>query len=307
VLVYGGKTSEGGVSGQFLLWREQAGWQVVEATGPAPLSRFGASLVTTDSRSGVVFGGMDNRGTVLRDFWSWSLIQSEDGVILIELVNKTEYIADGTLLMLGRFGASISTTREHTVVIGGISTKGCLSHEHEVLLLGKHSLRRLVTETGSQLSVTPVSAAPSEPRRPLLIGHSSSAVDDGQNILIVGGGAVCFSFGTYWNEGSWLLKAPTAEQINEWVLVEPSATTADLTISTPSTEAVQAASIPRVKISSPEEFQAILAAAKPVILEGLDIGPCVSLWTKEYLQENVGQEREVNILLIAPFESRDVC
>jgi tRNA wybutosine-synthesizing protein 4 len=233
------------------------------------------------------------------------LIQSQDGALLIELVNKTDRIADATLLWLGRFGASISSTREHAVVIGGISTRGCLAHEHEVLLLGKDSLNGLVTGTGGQLSVTPVFAAPSEPSgpRPLLIGHSSYAVDPGQNVLIVGGGAVCFSFGTYWNEGSWLLKAATADQTNEWVLVEPSATSADQTTATTSTEAVQATSILRVKISSPEEFQEILAAARPVILEGLDVGPCVSLWTKEYLQEKVGQEREVSIRLIAPFGS----
>lgn len=51
--------------------------------------------------------------------------------------------------------------------------------------------------------------------------------------------------------------------------------------------------IPRVQLSSAEHFQKLLQAARPVIVEQSDIGPCTLNWTSEYLKEKVGSEREV--------------
>ena len=52
-------------------------------------------------------------------------------------------------------------------------------------------------------------------------------------------------------------------------------------------------SIRRVRITSPEDFEQILQAAVPVVIEGLDIGSCQKKWTDSYLKETVGPEREV--------------
>lgn len=51
--------------------------------------------------------------------------------------------------------------------------------------------------------------------------------------------------------------------------------------------------IRRVKITSTDDFNQILQAAVPVVLEGLDIGSCLEKWTDDYLKEAVGAEREV--------------
>jgi tRNA wybutosine-synthesizing protein 4 len=58
----------------------------------------------------------------------------------------------------------------------------------------------------------------------------------------------------------------------------------------------QLTTIRRVRITSPEDFDQILQAAIPVVLEGLDIGSCREKWTNSYLKETVGPEREVNSL-----------
>ncbi|RAL67187.1 hypothetical protein DID88_007964 [Monilinia fructigena] len=42
-----------------------------------------------------------------------------------------------------------------------------------------------------------------------------------------------------------------------------------------------------------ENFDRILDAGKPVILEGLDVGLCIEKWTPEYLKDKIGAEREV--------------
>ena len=52
--------------------------------------------------------------------------------------------------------------------------------------------------------------------------------------------------------------------------------------------------VSRKGISSSREFQAIVDGAKPVILHGLDIGPCQELWTKEYLENAIGRDRDVS-------------
>jgi len=52
-------------------------------------------------------------------------------------------------------------------------------------------------------------------------------------------------------------------------------------------------SVPRMKICSSTDFDHILRSAKPVILEGLNLGPCTDVWTSSYLKEQIGAEREV--------------
>ena len=51
--------------------------------------------------------------------------------------------------------------------------------------------------------------------------------------------------------------------------------------------------IPRVRVISREQFDRILKAAKPAILEGLDFGPCVKDWTIDHLKQKIGADREV--------------
>ena len=51
--------------------------------------------------------------------------------------------------------------------------------------------------------------------------------------------------------------------------------------------------IPRVRVTSQADFMQITRKAKPVIIETLDIGPCTTAWTSEYLKKKIGVDREV--------------
>jgi tRNA wybutosine-synthesizing protein 4 len=122
-------------------------------------------------------------------------------------------------------------------------------------------------------------------------------------VLIVGGGAVCFSFGVHWNEGTWLLQDATSQISNEWHSTEASAAYEDppsgANIESAeglSTETVSISTMPRISIYSSREFEVIVNKAKPVILHGLDIGPCKELWTKAYLEKAIGRDRNVSHL-----------
>ena len=59
-------------------------------------------------------------------------------------------------------------------------------------------------------------------------------------------------------------------------------------------EAVNTTEIPRVILRSAAEFEAIVKKGKPVVIERLDLGPCVQTWTAEHMAEQVGAEREVS-------------
>ena len=71
VLVFGGRTSDGQVLDEWLIWAGETGWQAVTVTGESPPARFGAAMITDgrESISGVLVGGMTSAGRVLNDFW----------------------------------------------------------------------------------------------------------------------------------------------------------------------------------------------------------------------------------------------
>ncbi len=54
------------------------------------------------------------------------------------------------------------------------------------------------------------------------------------------------------------------------------------------------AQVPRKRIKSKHDFQALLQAGKPVIIEALDVGKCSQKWTPTYLVEMIGKDRQVS-------------
>jgi tRNA wybutosine-synthesizing protein 4 len=145
--------------------------------------------------------------------------------------------------------------------------------------------------------------------RPLLIGVS--VADTGPSLVIIGGSAVCFSFGTFWNKGCYtmsMLESKCGRRDDAGVLKAPvvpwhflcSVAATPRTVSSresplTSIPGRQPVVVSRVQLASAEHFDRLLQAAQPVILEQSDIGFCSSKWTTEYLKEKVGSEREVNI------------
>ncbi|KAI9376357.1 hypothetical protein BJX61DRAFT_392186 [Aspergillus egyptiacus] len=309
VLIYGGKTSDGTIVDSWLLWNDNGeGWQTVETPGQttAPKARFGACLGNFDSTTGVLFGGIGADGTILEDFWTWRLHKRVDGTIYLDLVDETERIRklSPKYEYLARFGATTTTIARGLVVAGGVIPRRIVPFDDEVLFLDLEQLVKCIDNESSTsrsiLSTIRLGSASGD-GRPLLVGHASCTIHSDQ-ALILGGGAVCFSFGTFWTEGTWTLNSAQSAVENNWALVPESVLPSKTTVKKPSRykpksfkSTTKVISIPRVQIQTPAQFQQILAQGQPVIIEGSDIGPCTELWTKEYLVNAVGSDRKVII------------
>ena len=114
----------------------------------------------------------------------------------------------------------------------------------------------------------------------------------------MGGGAVCFSFGTYWNKGCYTLdlsKRCSNTQI-KFEYKETHLPVSEMTRKLPDERSSPRAAIPvpRMKLQSSDEFSKILASNKPVIFEGMDLGLCVEKWSTAYLKQQISPMREVS-------------
>lgn len=303
VLLFGGKSATGDVLGQFSLWSEHKGWNAITVAGSTPRPRFGALMISIDGRSGIMCGGMSRQGLILNDFWYWKVVKSDDGSLYLNLIDLTKTVSAATSFRwLSRFGATANLLEDNIVIVGGVNVDGCIPQRYEVMLLHLNALRLLMENPHSNVSdlLTPAKLeVDSEVPRPLFVGHSSITVGN-DKVLIVGGGAVCFSFGTFWNKGTLLLQNEAPDARNNWHLVEPAVNSEQSPARSisPTTQpdlstADSLVAIPRIKITSPQEFRTIVDKSRPVILEGLNIGRCVQAWTKEYIQGAVGYDRKV--------------
>ncbi|KAE8352640.1 tRNA wybutosine-synthesizing protein 4 [Aspergillus coremiiformis] len=310
VLVYGGKGSDGTILNSWLAWgSKKQCWQEVETNKTNLKARFGACLGSIDGTSGVLFGGIGPEGTILEDMFTWKLRQQSDGSLFLELTDLTEDLREASPLFndIHRFGATVNQTTWGLVIVGGIIPRKTLPSDKEIMLLDLTELVKYIN-SGWPANHTVISALGLGKRlegpRPLLVGHVSCAVDP-REVLILGGGAVCFSFGTYWTEGTWLLQEVNSTSENDWTLVPEAVQPLKLpSQKATSKESAQSQNetygvselitpIPRVRVQNPTQFQEILAEGRPMIIEGSDIGPCTELWTREYLTRAVGSDRKV--------------
>jgi tRNA wybutosine-synthesizing protein 4 len=301
--VYGGKSSDGVIFDTWLLWQANShGWQEVEIQGPRPTARFGACLESIDQTTGLLFGGIGSDGTIIEDFWIWKIHQRGDGTAFLELTDYTEQLQETSLSQyIHRFGATVTRTSWGMVIVGGIIPRQIVPYECEIMLLDVGELLKCLENESpwrhEVLSAIGLGVKLQGPR-PLLVGHVACAIDPGQ-VLLLGGGAVCFSFGTFWTEGSWVLKPAGSIAKNDWSLV-PEAAHTPKAVASPHvpqiagcSTASKLLSIRRTRVETPEQFQQILADGKPVIIEGSSIGPCTEVWTKGYLTDAVGSDRKV--------------
>lgn len=208
---------------------------------------------------------------------------------------------------LCRFGASTVKHCEMTVVIGGVAPTNLVPEDEDIVFLDAAGKPK------------PATVAPAC-TRPLLVGHSVASTKDG--LVVMGGGAVCFSMGTFVNKGCYTIMPARSETGCYTFMPETSDETECLcdvipnppapyqylktlelkanstapTASQPSAESAPAQDpviVRRRKISSSAEFSSIMTAGQPIILEGLNLGPCTERWNDDHLLSKIGRERSV--------------
>jgi tRNA wybutosine-synthesizing protein 4 len=314
VLVFGGKTSDGKVLEDWCIWIPDKGWRKVPVVGSRPSARFGAAISTmgvTRQDWGLLCGGVDDSGTVLDDIWHWKIDAASAGDLQLTFVDRTNDVQHTTSKSVhGRIGASLLPFGQSLLLIGGVSKK-------EILPLAENFLA-ISNGTGTSLQIAKANITIPKSVYPLLVGFSGAAIS-ADEIIIAGGGAVCFAMGSFWNEELFSIRSANLSEPQPWsVTVHHPELTAQVQ---PPRQAAyikgkgkgksknrvkgknQAKNldavrptitiIPRLKIKSSNDFAQLLESSKPAILEGLVIGPCTSLWTLDYLKEKIGPDREL--------------
>ena len=295
LLVCGGKSASDQVQHDVVLWDRATGWQTVPVFQGTPQPRFGTTFVALGDDFGLFSGGMRADGVVLQDLWTWRLILRDEHAIGIAFSPCSLKIDTGVGLFFGRFGASHSLSKEQLLLIGGIASSGCIQNAYEVLSLDVSNLSHGAGKDEQSLQVSRIDLrrGPNVPR-PMLVGHATLDCADTE-ILIAGGGAVCFSFGTCWNSGLYILYESTAAACLDWSLLNGSTELTPLHIKLPAVNGLQESRnvIERLPFGAKADFLNLVKQSQPKILEGLDFGPCRTLWTQEYLLSKIKTDRPV--------------
>lgn len=316
VLLFGGKSSSGQLFSSFMRWDERTGWNEVESNITIK-ARFGATMIRTTSMDrvvrimhggdahtdgpgvgGLLLGGMDDDCNICQDIWHWSLDKTSNKIQLSpyrhfhgaqsELLHLHPICRFGaqTLLWSGYSEGDTTDSNENELfnpmLVGGIGCHGLIPRDFEFYNIG----------TGQP--------HPIRGQRPLCVGNSIDQHDwrhlgSKTTRLSFGGGATCFSFGTYWNRSLVAFHPENvAYEVTNWQ-PRPEPRPARVTYEEDSTPpaVVTQVQIIEAPLPGPELFQHLLKDDKPVILRGCNLGPCTSLWTPEYLKSTLGDRQVV--------------
>lgn len=300
VLVYGGKTSGGVTVNVWLLWQESTGWVKVEQSSDSLLRpRFSAAMTSTGGREGILLGGMADDGTIITGIWHWFIDDtSTQTTIALRLRSTKSCDWQGLGEAVWRFGAHFCWTSASLLLVGGFCARELLPREYDILGL---TICRPQSDDLDALQWLPFEMDyAAEGPRILYVGHSTYS--DLGDVAVVGGGAVCFSFGTYWNEGVWTLRCGDDSPNQKWCPLDISARTVTTTDEKSyvhrerniACQQSQPLAVPRIRIVVKKDFEKVVNKSEPVILEGLDIGTCTQTWTLDYLKAKVGEDRSVS-------------
>ncbi|KAF2965803.1 hypothetical protein GQX73_g7755 [Xylaria multiplex] len=296
-----------------LVYKPGFGWIECKILGLLYQPVFGAMLVSfkrhhvvsdgstapTVHFNGIIAGGLLKDGTVARQFLQWSIQMPVDGTPTISF--EPIVCSTDTELLVCRFGASaILLGDESMAVVGGIQHDGIVPRANEIININISDSKLIIRSRCSLTSSERLSGVPS----PLLVGASVYLAEHNQ-LVVMGGGATCFSMGTYWNEGCYTLDlgpflgaSPTIsrgplkfQRLIE--VIDQTQPTKSFSVGNIRARRPTISEIPKVRVSTEDDFEKILKAGKPVNIEGCDLGTCVSKWTAAYLTENIGSQRRV--------------
>jgi tRNA wybutosine-synthesizing protein 4 len=301
VFVFGGKASDGTVLDECMLWTPAQGWTTMAVDSPQrPSARFGAAISTLGSaqNSGYLVGGIGSApsGVVLEDMWEWRITAPN---LHLEFKDRTNDVRKANAsLAYGRLGASLVPFEKSLLLIGGVSKKEIGSLRDDFVTISPDPDRDSIRVEQPRVTLP-------ESAWPLLVGAGVTAVSQDE-IVIAGGGAVCFSMGSFWNEGHFTITTNTNTEGQTWRVPKSITNTNSSQAQVPkpppaSSKTKKKANtptptpIPRIQLQTAEDFASLLTTSTPAIITGQDIGPCLTLWTLPYLREKIDPSREVVI------------
>ncbi|KAH7134845.1 S-adenosyl-L-methionine-dependent methyltransferase [Dactylonectria estremocensis] len=297
-LIFGGRVGPSQVSSDYFLFHPAKGWLKCATSGSVPDPTFGAVAISSPEESqislrvfrGLLSGGMTRDGAINTKAYRWALdINGAVPLLNFEIIEELGSQGHG----LAVFGAQVVDCGPLTAVCGGVGQHPS-SQGQDIAFVS--------LSEGLQVHLS----APSEDithKWPLMIG--SSVVSLRNQLVFLGGGATCFSMGTYWETGvnsvdasgvfpSHRKKSPCRNMSISYV-DSPKLTqfSGDLAERTQLSAKAAVTEIARVRLNSDSDFQQVLRNRKPVIIEGLNLGQCVENWTPEYMVHRMGEKKEV--------------
>ena len=292
-LIYGGKTRAGDVSGQWLLWRRGFGWMAVPVMGDNLNPRFGAAIQDTGFRKGILLGGMANNGKILSEAYEWVI--SGDPLAFTISVSRINFAQPEIQPLIGRMGATLTKSIWGVLLVGGVAEK-LIPQSVEVIRIFQENTNDCQKNVWNWAPVDTRTDMRTTGQRPLLVGHNTFA--SSHAIAVLGGGAVCFSFGTFWNETMLIVSHRDQEpkpfvQINaeeaNRTSAQRSAAKTLKPLSSRGTSTVRRDN----RIQSSLDFEHILNDGRPVIMGSMPVGLCTTDWTLPNLVAKIGGHRAV--------------
>jgi len=278
VIVHGGRShEENPVSSDWSIYNEGQGWRNLNCDNSPSL--WGACL-GWNGDSGILVGGVDGDGNCSGDVYTWRYDELSSTITLIQWDLSPQSRA-----LTRRYGAAVITLNTgYNLLVGGAGSHHLIPWSELFVLLS--------TETESARVMEVQNETKSEP---WLIGHNVVYDSNANEIVIIGGGGVCFSFGSFWNEKIFRLHQPSGRYpLQPWKLLEEAAPPkiAPILFGPANKDQSQ---LPRIRVMTAEQWHTILRSSKACILEGLQFGPCVTKWTPQYLKSVLGPEKQVVI------------
>ncbi|EGX89188.1 leucine carboxyl methyltransferase [Cordyceps militaris CM01] len=184
---------------------------------------------------------------------------------------------------LSIFGAQVIDINGNTIICGGMAEDQTVDGQAMYCL----------TSSNSNFTVVKIKQCPdNSAAKPFMIG-SSALYHDGR-IIIAGGGATCFSMGTFWETNIYQAQLPAilhsgrpppdeAPKPRKKRDSEDGRLDAKASIST----------IARLSLNSASQFEGLLQRGEPVVIENLYLGDCLANWNSEYMTDKVGSDKKV--------------
>ncbi|KAI5457239.1 hypothetical protein BGZ63DRAFT_427960 [Mariannaea sp. PMI_226] len=299
-LVFGGKTGTSQVSPNYFLFHPAQGWLQCKTSGNVPDSIFGAVAFALQQEldrntgvfSGILSGGITQTGVINSKIYRWTIdITSHSPSLHFEATQELGH--QGNVLSI--FGAQVVEGESFTSICGGVGWAASS--------LGQDVA--FVTVSGDLDVALSSPSKTATSKWPLMIGCSAMFL--GGTLCLVGGGATCFSMGTFWETGIYtidtssifpeLLQRRKTHERNIIIQYQDSPRLSHYPVAVSEvrkgTTKLQMNTIPRVSLNKESSFQDILRKRKPVIIEGLDLGGCVENWTPENMVQRLGYTKEI--------------
>ncbi|KAG5927081.1 hypothetical protein E4U42_002604 [Claviceps africana] len=303
-LIAGGKTGPSDISEDFYVFHPSNGWLKCKKEGVIPQPTFGGILCNSPSsvsdngvHSGLIAGGLDLQGRINQRVYLWHLdFNTAQPLIRFEICGRE---TDPTK-QLSLFGAKSIDFGPCTLVCGGVGERqdadGHTIIAIDMISQGSYAASKLCRRSNDEVM-------------PLMIGSSMLRVDD--DIVVLGGGATCFSMGTCWHGGASTISI--YNKPTKWAKTWPSAGYCSLqprfigsrkflgsnhrSLQRKGSNVAEASvtTIARKKLETRQQFRDILQNAVPVVIEEAAFGDCVKKWTASYLIDRVGHDTPVVI------------